>query len=167
VLGSLRDYPLLQIKDALIATARQLVEVRTGEGVVNSIWHTYGIIEHYTPSTAPAMKAARQQRGEIHFAAINAIHEPVAWAVMALLPALLMLGLWNAEFADFGGLATTIALALLANAAFCGVISDPHDRYGSRIVWIAAFPVAMAAWRAAALAREHWSILRRESVSTV
>jgi hypothetical protein len=167
VLGSLRDYPLLQIKDALIATARQLVEVRTGEGVVNSIWHTYGIIEHYTPSTAPAMKAARQQRGEIHFAAINAIHEPVAWAVMALLPALLMLGLCNAEFADFGGLATTIALALLANAAFCGVISDPHDRYGSRIVWIAAFTVAMAAWRAAALAREHWSILRRESVSTV
>jgi hypothetical protein len=167
VLGSLRDYPLLQIKDALIATARQLVEVRTGEGVVNSIWHTYGIIEHYTPSTAPAMKAARQQRGEIHLAVINAIHEPVAWAVMALLPALLMLGLWNAEFADFGGLATTIALALLANAAFCGVISDPHDRYGSRIVWIAAFPVAMAAWRAAALAREHWSILRRESVSTV
>ena len=38
VLGSLRDYPALQIKDALIATARQLVTVGTGEGIVTSIW---------------------------------------------------------------------------------------------------------------------------------
>jgi hypothetical protein len=167
VLGSLRDYPLLQIKDALIATARQLVDVGTGEGIVNSVWHTYGIIEHDTPSVAPAMKAARQQRGGIHFAAINAIHDPVAWVAMALLPALLILGLRSAEFADLGWLATTIALALLANAAFCGVISDPHDRYGSRMVWIATFTVAMAAWRAAALAREQGAIVRSESASTV
>jgi hypothetical protein len=167
VVGSLRDYPLLQIKDALIATARQLVDVGTGEGVVDSIWHTYGIIEHDTPAAAPAMKAARQQRGGINFAAINVVHDPVAWVAMALLPALLILGLRSTEFADLGRLATTSALALLANAAFCGVISDPHDRYGSRMVWIAAFTVAMAAWRAVALAREPGSIVRSESASTV
>ena len=55
----------------------------------------------------------------------------------------------------------TVALALLANAAFCGVISNPHDRYGSRMVWIAAFAVALAAGRGVALARQRSRRLRR------
>ncbi len=145
VLGSLRDYPAMQVETALRATARQLVAVATGEGIVTTLWHTYGIIERYTPSVVPAMQAARQQHGEIGFAAINMIDVPVAWAAMALLPALLLLGIYSAEFADLGRLAATLILALLGNAVFCGVISDPHDRYGARIVWIAVFAVALAA----------------------
>jgi hypothetical protein len=35
-----------------------------------------------------------------------------------------------------------ILLALAANAAICGVFSDPSDRYQSRLVWLA--PLAMA-----------------------
>ena len=167
VLGSLRDYPIMQIETALVASARQLVAVATGEGVVTTIWHSYGIIERYTPSVVPAMRAARQQHGEIDFSTINAVHVPVALAAMALLPVLLLLGLWSADFADLGRLAATIALALLANAAFCGVISNPHDRYGSRMVWIAAFAAALAAWRGFALARDRWPIIKRESASTI
>jgi len=155
VLESLRDYPALQLKAALIATAKQLVAVGTGEGIVTTIWHTYGMIERHTPSVQPAMRAARQQNGEIGFAAINTIQVPVALAAMALLPLLMVLGLWSADFADLAALAATIALALLANAAFCGVIANPHDRYGSRMVWIAAFAAALAAWRGFVLARAH------------
>jgi hypothetical protein len=153
VLGSLHDYPGLQIKAALVATAKQLVAVDTGEGIITALWHTDWTIERFTPSAAPAMHAARQQHGEIGFAAINAIHEPVAWAALALLPLMMLLGLWSADFADLGRLSATIALALLANAACCGVISNPHDRYGSRIVWIAAFAVALTVWRWFALTR--------------
>jgi len=153
VLESLRDYPAPQLKAALIATARQLVAVGTGEGIVTTIWHTYGMIEEHVPAAVPAMHAARQQNGGIGFTAINAIHVPVALAAMALLPLLIGLGLWSADFADLGALAASIIVGLLANAAFCGVISNPHDRYGSRMVWIAAFAVALAAWRAFALAR--------------
>jgi hypothetical protein len=166
VLGSLRDYPMMQIKAAAFATGRQLVAVATGEGVVTTMWHTYGMIERDTPTVVPAMRAARQQHGEIGFAAINRIDVPVAWAAMALLPAVLLLGLWSADFADLGRLAATVALALLANAAVCGVISNPHDRYGSRMAWIAVFAVALAAWRVVALARMR-SGVRRESASTI
>ena len=94
------------------------------------------------------MRAARQQHGEIGFTAINAVDVPVAWAAMALLPVLIMLGLYSAEFADLGRLATTLIVALLGNAAFCGVISNPHDRYGARLVWVAPFVVALVLWRA-------------------
>lgn len=166
VLGSLRDYPMMQLRTALDSTVEQLLAVATGEGIVTSVYHTYGIVERYTPTAAPAMHAARQQHGELHFGKINDVHVPVAWAAMALLPALIALGICSAEFADLGLLAATITLALLGNAAFCGVISNPHDRYGSRIVWIAVFAVALTAWRAVALLRERSPALTPESAST-
>ena len=148
VLESLYDYPWMQLKAAIEATFEQLVSVKTGEGELTTIWHTYGMIEKYTPSVAPAMQAARQQHGELHFRILNAIHVPIALAGMALLPFVVLLG-WRrrGDFADLGLLATTAALALLGNAAVCGTISNPHDRYGSRIVWIAPFVIAVTAWR--------------------
>jgi hypothetical protein len=147
VLESLYDYPWMQFEAALKATAEQLVSVRTGEGELTTIWHTYGMIEKFTPSVVPAMRAARQQHGELRFGMANAVQVPVALAGMALLPFVILLGWRRNEFGDVGLLATTVALALLANAAVCGMISNPHDRYGSRIVWIAPFVIAIAAWR--------------------
>jgi hypothetical protein len=159
VLGSLRDYPGMQIKAALIATAKQLVTVGTGEGINANMWHTYGIIKDRTPYNLAAMRAAHQQHDDLKFNLIDKIHIPVAWAAMALLPFLILLGWRNAAFADLAILASSIALALLGNAAICGIISNPHDRYGARIVWIAALAVALATWRIAGLARHRRSAL--------
>ena len=166
VLESLRDYPGLQIEAALSDTARQLGAVATGYGVLTTIAHTYGIIERYTPSAVPAMRAARQQHGEIGFAVVNDIDVPVAWLAMALLPALAACRFWNAEFAALSGLAATLTLALVANAAFCAAISHYNNRYGSRLVWIAVFAVGLAAWRAAALALRRHPALSSENAST-
>jgi hypothetical protein len=112
------------------------------------------------------MHASRQLHHEIDFMAINDIHVPVALTAMAALPVLIALGLWSTEFADLGGLAATVALAILANAAFCGVISNPHNRYGSRMVWIAAFTATLAAWRICVVVLERWPPFRHESTST-
>lgn len=140
-------YPGLQVQTALIATARQLVAVHSGEGVLNTIWHTYTIIERYTPTLAPAMHAARQQRGEISFAALNELHYPVALLSMALLPLLIGMAWCERMPAELGRLATTCTLALLANAFVCGVLSNPHDRYGARLIWLAGFVGAIAVTR--------------------
>jgi hypothetical protein len=147
VLESLRDYPALQAKMALLATARQLVRVDTGEGVVNTVWHTYAIVEQFTPSVAPAMRAARQQHGELGFAAINRIHAPVALLSMLLLIPIMILGHRRGSFAELGRLAATAALALLANALVCGVLANPHDRYGARLAWMAPLLVLLAVWQ--------------------
>jgi hypothetical protein len=40
-----------------------------------------------------------------------------------------------------------VSLALLGNAFVCGVISGPHDRYGSRLAWIATLVVLIATLR--------------------
>jgi hypothetical protein len=141
-LESAIDYPGLQLESAISDTARQLIEVRTGEGVLHSIWHTYAIIKRYTPWVVPQMQSARQQHGEMHFEAINWLHYPLALLALAALPAIMLLR--SPRFAALRELAATVAFAVLANAAICGVFSNPHDRYGARIVWLASLTVLLA-----------------------
>jgi hypothetical protein len=142
-LESAAAYPGLQFTSVVADTARQLIEVRSGEGVLNTIWHTYAIIEKFTPWAVPRMQAAHQQRGELHFEAINALHYPLALLALAALPAIILL-LRRERFAAVRELAATVAVAVLANAAICGVFSNPHDRYGARIVWLASLTLLLA-----------------------
>ena len=146
-LDALVEYPAAYVQGTFIATARQLVILRTGEGVVNSTWHSYSIIERFTPQLAPAMREARQQRGELDFAAINRLHVPAGLAALGLLPVLVLLA-WRGRIPrPLGEMAAMAALAVLANAAVCGALSNPHDRYGARMVWIAALVGAIAVAR--------------------
>ena len=146
---SLVDYPGLQFESAVDDTVRQLVAVHTGEGVLDSIWHTYRIVELYMPRLAPAMHAARQQQGEISLAAVNALQYPAALAAMALLP-LIVFAAWCGKLpADIGEFAAVATLTLLGNAFICGVLSNPHDRYGARVAWIAVLAVPLALARIA------------------
>jgi hypothetical protein len=100
------------------------------------------------PSIVPAMRAARQQHGEISFRALNDVHVPVALVSMMLLPIILLNR--RGEYGDLRLLAATVAIALLAKAVVCGTLSNPHHRYGARLVWIATFAVALVPMRYAA-----------------
>jgi len=146
-LKSLVAYPALQAETAAVATARQLIAVHTGEGVLTTIWHTYAIIEKFTPQLAPAMHAARQQHGELSFTTINEWQYPLALIAMALLPLIMWLAWRKTIPAAIGELAATVTLALLGNAFVCGALSNPHDRYGARMVWLAAFTIMLALTR--------------------
>jgi hypothetical protein len=147
VTDSLAEYPLWQLEAAVAATAQQLVHVGTGEGTNGWIPHTYGIIERYLPAQLKPMRAAHQQHWDIHFAAINAIHIPVALASMLLVFSLAGRAIWRRRLDDLTLFAAAVSLALLGNAFICGVISGPHDRYGARMVWIATFMALIAAIR--------------------
>ena len=92
------------------------------------------------------MDAARQQKSHLTFGPINLIHVPVALVSTALVFALLLgSSFWRRRPDDVTLLMATVCLALLGNAFICGVISGPHDRYGSRLVWITTFTVMIAA----------------------
>jgi hypothetical protein len=145
-LASVADYPAMQLKSAATDTAEQIVAVHTGEGVLTPLWHTAGIMQRYTPWVLPQMRAARQQHGELSFTAINALHYPLALLALAALPAIVLLR--KRACADNRDLAVVVLLAVLGNAAVCGVFSDPHDRYGARIVWLASLTCLMVAVRA-------------------
>ncbi len=146
-LHSLADYPLWQAEAAIVATAEQMVHVATGEGSSGWIPHTYGIIERYIPAQVAPMRAAHQQHWHLNFTAINRVHVPVALASLLAVFALVGRAAWRRRLDDVTLLAATVSLAMLGNAAICGVISGPHDRYGARMVWIATFTVLIAAIR--------------------
>lgn len=138
-LGALYDYPAMQARAALAATAQQLVMARTGEGTHDKLWHTYGIVERFIPGEVAAMRDARQQRGLLSFEAVNAVHFPVALLSVIVMIAVLGHAFWRRQIDNHALLAATILLAYLGNAVILGAISGPHDRYGARIVWIATF----------------------------
>ena len=147
--SSLAEYPGQQIETAALAAAKQIVKVQNGEGVLTTIWHTYGIIQHYMPSIVPTMRAARQQHDEVSFRALNEVQVPVALISIVLLPFIVIMG--RGDYADLRRLAATVSVAVLANAVVCGVLSNPHDRYGARIAWIASFAVGLVLMRYAVL----------------
>ena len=143
VLGSLKEYPAMQAATALRAASRQLFRVSTGEGIVATLWHSYGIIERYTPWVVPAMRAARQQHGELQFHAINLMHVPIALFSMAMLPVIITIAIRRGTIIQCGLLGTTILMALLVNSFVCGALSNPHDRYGARLIWLAPLTVGL------------------------
>ncbi len=67
VLGSLAEYPVQQIETAAVAAAKQIVKVENGEGVLTTIWHTYGIIQplHAEHRAGDARGPPAARRGEL------------------------------------------------------------------------------------------------------
>jgi hypothetical protein len=63
-----------------------------------------------------------------------------------LLFGMLALALRHRRFGHLNQLAAVAMLAILANAAVCGALSNPHDRYGARMVWLATLVVLLAVW---------------------
>jgi hypothetical protein len=147
-LESLWQYPGLHLWTAFRSTVAQLFAVGTGWGIVHNVWDAYGHIERLTPEAVPAAHSARQRLNELDFRSANALHEPVAWLSMVLLGVMLLLVWRFREFAYYRPMAATFSIALLANAFVCGALSNAHDRYGARIVWIATLFVVVAVARA-------------------
>lgn len=162
-LGSLVEYPYDQIRTAIAATAQQLVMVATGAGVHDKLWHTYGIVERFIRGEIPAMRAARQQRGELGFELLNRLHVPVALMSMALM----LLTLFRFRYGwrdELALLAASVCFATLANAFVCGALSGPHERYGARMSWVTTFLVIVVALRGIGAAQP--SSVRRQRAVT-
>jgi hypothetical protein len=139
-------YPFDFALNSVRFTAVQLAKVATGDGLDEHHVATRGVLTGALPASARPYSAARQQQGEMTrplFRALNRVHVPVAWLASAVLP-LLVAWWWQRRRSDLALLALFLLTALAGNAFICGALSNPHDRYQSRIVWIAVLAVGMA-----------------------
>ncbi|HTQ14985.1 MAG TPA: hypothetical protein VMH86_14005 [Rhizomicrobium sp.] len=146
IFDSLRRYPLMHLRTALADTWRQFSLFRTGDQLEPQEWALYPMFEDFVPRQVEAYMSARQQRGAFDFDVWNDIHVPVGWASLVLLAALLAWALATGRHRQTVFLGFVL-VALLGNAAVCGALSNPHDRYQSRVVWIAPFALALSAAR--------------------
>ena len=142
---ALAAYPLWQAEEALKDSGEQMLKVATGENTDHpTMMHTYGVLREFLPRQLKLVDPARQQTSFLTFGPVNLVHVPVALISTVLVFAMVIAAVFRRRIDDMTLLATTVCLALLGNAAICGIISGPHDRYGSRLVWIAVFTVMIA-----------------------
>jgi hypothetical protein len=156
VRGSLAAFPLAHLRAAAHDFYRQLLSFRSGDGTWSQTDASAVIIGQYFPHEFPAYLTALQQHDRFDFDRINLLHVPAAAIGMI---ATLFAGMlaWRRRDLPGIGLATTILLGIMGNAAICGVLSNPGDRYGSRMVWIAVFGAIVLFLRQRSLARHSWA----------
>jgi hypothetical protein len=138
---SLFQYPGMHVQTAIQSTLLQLVQVKSGDGLVREVWSAYEAIERLYPEANIAVNTSRQRFNLVGrtIEAFNNFHVPLTLGSMALLPLLLLLAWRRGNLRDTDLFAATLILALLANAFVTGVLSNPHHRYGARVAWIAPF----------------------------
>jgi hypothetical protein len=139
-------YPMQHLTTAAAATLKQFVSFRTGEGVnPHDLHHTLPILEQLAPEMMPRVRAAAQQQDAFDFVWLNRVHVPIT--VLAFLVLIAALFPRAGAPPELRALAATVLLALCINAAICGVLSNPNDRYQARIVPLVPLAAAMVLLR--------------------
>lgn len=145
VTDSLTQYPLAHLRAAVSGTLEQLVRVRSGDMPGPWTWHLQGVLKTHAPHVYGDFAAARQQQNAFEFfSVVNIVHVPVALLATAMLPLLVLRAQRRRLPAALGSLAAFVLIALLGNAFVCGALSNPHDRYQSRIIPVAVLAFALA-----------------------
>jgi hypothetical protein len=144
ILDTLRLYPAAHVSTALLGTIEQLVTLDTGEGLhPYDNWHVEWVLTQHAPNALARYHASAQYRDRFDFIAINRVQVPIALTAMASLPVLFIVLRRRGHAA--AALVLTVLIALLANAAICGIFSSPSFRYQSRLVPLAVLAVILAA----------------------
>jgi hypothetical protein len=95
-------------------------------------------IRDQRPELLPQLLASKQLQGTSPDALVRAVTTPIAaLSLILLLPCLFLA--WRRHDPTALSLLLAVGAALMANAAMAGALSDVHDRYQSRLVWLALF----------------------------
>lgn len=141
VLESLALYPALHVKTAFASTVKQFTAVATGDGLTPWNWGTQYAFMKFAPDALQGYVAGRQATSRFDFGWINYVHVPLQVLAIVALPIIVV----RRPHARISALAALLFMALVGNAAICGVLSNPHDRYQSRLAWLASLVVAIEA----------------------
>lgn len=135
ITASLKADPVAHLLAALRNTAIQVTQLKAGEGLFNQWQTTKDMVQRYFPEEADAYNNSRQQQEQLDFNAINAIQAPVALAALAMMPFIIFLQFQRKQM-RVGLFGLTLLVAILGNAAICGILSNPTDRYQARVAWL-------------------------------
>jgi hypothetical protein len=135
---SLVRHPLEHLERAAALTARQFFDVGTG-GILEPLMaaHARWVLTLHASALVPGFDAARQQTGSIDLGLWSDwIVVPVSIVATLALPGLATF-LWRGGRRREALWPAMLFLALLGNAAICGVVVGSSDRYQARLVWLA------------------------------
>ena len=140
------EYPWMHLTTAIESALDQFVTLRTGDMLDDNNWYTRWVLESRLPHLVPAFDASLQAAWALPMEAVNRLHVPAAYAALAGL-LIVVVGGAVTRRPEAALFALFVLLALAGNAVICGALSNPSDRYQSRLVWLAALAVLSAAMR--------------------
>lgn len=143
VLGALAHAPGMALAAAADNFAQQLtyMGVRDDVGATKTSWDT--LVGDAAPGTEPGVTGSLSYRGAMPFGVIDGIDAAVLALSVAFLAVRLtrhdVRGGWRSARPAANGLVTMavgVVVLILANAAMCGILSEPDERYESRLIWL-------------------------------
>jgi hypothetical protein len=143
---ALARHPLAHAARAIALTATQFLDVGTG-GEMERPWSgfTREALGRHAPALVPWFDAARQQTHDIDMSNWSDwVVVPVSELASFALPLVAVL-LWRRGMRREAMLPALLFLALLGNAAVCGVVAGSNDRYQARLVWLAPLAIGLVA----------------------
>ncbi len=145
ILDTLRLYPGLHVAEAAQTISEQLLMMKT-EVSTNHGWNApaLGALAELTPQIMPRLNAARQQAAPFEIEDLNIVHVGVAALSIVALIVIILFARRLRVPPPAAALAAVVLVALLGNAAICGIFSNPVDRYQSRLVWLAPLALVVA-----------------------
>ncbi|MDB5392790.1 MAG: hypothetical protein JWM91_296 [Rhodospirillales bacterium] len=143
IVESVKRYPWIHLRMAVSNTVEQLTTFETGDGIepLNEI--PVPAITQHLPGQLEGYRASRQQNSQITFRWINALQVPICALSFAALNAILVSSALRRDWTDRIFLPAFLLAALFGNAFICGALSNPQDRYQSRLMWAATFVVLL------------------------
>jgi hypothetical protein len=144
IMRSLLKHPFEHLERAATLTVEQFFDTGVGgsmEPVTSP--HARFTLMRYAPWTVPEHDAAHQQVEIIDLTSWSDwVAVPAAITASVALPILAVL-MWRRHRRPEALLATMLFLVLVGNAAICGVVSSPNDRYQARLVWLAPLTIGL------------------------
>jgi hypothetical protein len=144
-IGSIKEQPLAFVRKALIATGRQFARFSSLDDECPSRCTMNGLVTAHPELKGP-LYGSRQLRDTLPKTPIRLMTEAITISALLLLPVILLAALRRKDQTAVS-LLVAVAGGLLVNAAMAGALSDVHDRYQSRIVWLVPFAVALVLMR--------------------
>jgi len=149
--GAIASRPLSFFQNSLRGAFRQFISFQAlDDECPHSCWSLdtgpANALANYAPEALKFYRVSRQVNGTLPRTIIRSITTPVAIVAMLLVPLLF----WQAvKRRDrlVQSLLAALTVALIANAAVAGAMSDVHDRYQSRLVWLVPLTVALIVLR--------------------
>lgn len=144
----LREDPVGTLRLALSGWRDQLVRTRAADGMIAyppRMQVAKQIHDHFAHDGA-AFDRSRQQRGTLQRLAV-APDRAIGLLVVLLTPFIVWSAIRRGD-RRMAALAIVIPGTIIANAAVCGILSGPADRYQSRVLWLLPLLglIALARW---------------------
>ena len=136
ILRTVREHPIAVARSSLGNFLRQLLRFKTADGLHAWPGEVRPVIAHSFPARElRAFDLSLQSRGRLSVPGwLQWLHRTGFWAGLAATLYCFIVGMRERQPAAL--LCAAVLLCLIGNAAVTGMLSGPHDRYQSRVIWL-------------------------------